>query len=256
MEGAARVFAKEFSQSTLTIQKSDPGEPSWVVTPSGAWCHVMFLTGALTEISEEGDILRCRVSDPTGVFEVVVGGIRAELFTMVRKIPVPSFLAIVGTAQMYQRKGSCRLSVRPDSIQIVDRTVRDTWVARTADLTLDRLEQLATAIRGQTIDPRSQTTVKHYRTTPEQVQEILEMVVFALSSIQISASRVQAPLNPGELILAIIKDHQGARGITIDEVITLAGLKGISAKTTTEIIRDLIRGDECYQPQKGTIKLL
>jgi hypothetical protein len=148
------------------------------------------------------------------------------------------------------------LSVRPESIQIVDRTARDTWVVRTADMTLDRLERLATAMRRQTLDPQSLAVIEHYRTTTEKVQELILMVESALSSVPMSVAPAQTSQNPGELILAIIKEHQGPRGIAVEEVVAFAGLQGVPADTATEVIRDLIRQDECYQPQKGIIKLL
>jgi RPA family protein len=256
MEGTVRVFAGEFNRSTLTIQKSDREGPRFVVTPGGAWCNLIYLSGALTEISENGDMLRLRISDPTGVFDVVIGGIQTDLSSMARKIPVPSFLTIVGKAQMYQRQGSYTLSVRPESVQIADRSVRDIWVLRTADMTLDRLERLVAAMRGETNDPPNQRVVEHYRLTPKKVQELVGMVESALSTIQVSGAPAQSPPHPDELILSIIKEHQGIRGITIEEVITLAVLEGVLTDTVQEVIRDLIRRDECYQPQKGIIKLL
>lgn len=256
MEGAVRVFAGEFNRSTLTIQKSDRGGPRVVVTPGGAWCNLIYLSGALTEISENGDMLRFRISDPTGVFDVVIGSMQTELLSMARKIPVPSFLTIVGKVQMYQKQGSYTVSVRPESVQIADRIMRDIWVLRTADMTLDRLERLVAVMLGQTNDPLNQRVVEHYRLTPKKVQELVEMVESALSTIQVSGAPAQSPIHPDELILSIIKEHQGIRGISIEEVIAFAGLEGVIADTAHEVIRDLIRRDECYQPQKGIIKLL
>ena len=256
MEGAVRVFAGEFNSSTLTVKKSDPDGIPRVVTPGGAWCHFMYLIGALTEISENGETLLCRISDPTGVFEIVIPRLRSELFTIVKKIPVPSFVAITGMAQMYQRKGLCMLSVRPESVQTVDRTLRDIWVLRTADMTLDRLENLAKAMRGQPVDPLSRTVMEHYQTTPETVQELIRMVESVLSSVGTSVPSVQSPVKPNELIFGIIREHQGISGISVQDVIAHATLQGVSADTATEVIKDLISQDECYQPQKGILKLL
>jgi RPA family protein len=256
MEGAVRVFAGEFNSSTLTVKKSDPDGIPCVVTPSGTWCRLMYLSGALTEVFENGDMLRCRISDPTGVFEIVIPSVRSELFTIVKKTPVPSFVAITGTAQMYQRKGLYMLSVRPESVQTVDRTVRDIWVLRTADMTLDRLENLTKAMREKPVDPMSRTVMEHYRTTPKTVQELIRMVESALSSVGASVPSVQSLVNPNERILAIIKEHQGISGISAQDVIAHAALQGVSADTATEVIKDLISQDECYQPQKGILKLL
>ena len=45
--------------------------PSYVVTPLGAKVNRLFVIGVLTDIenvSENGELLRAHVSDPTGVF--------------------------------------------------------------------------------------------------------------------------------------------------------------------------------------------
>ena len=57
MEGAVRLFAGEFSQSTLTVPGEDDKSAAWVVTPSGAFCRQVFLAGALVEVQEQGDML-------------------------------------------------------------------------------------------------------------------------------------------------------------------------------------------------------
>jgi RPA family protein len=216
----------------------------------------MYLSGALTEVFENSDMLRCRISDPTGVFEVVIPGVRSELFTIVKKTPVPSFVAITGTAQMYQRKGLHMLSVLPESVQVIDRTVRDIWVLRTADMTLERLEPLAKAMRGQPTDPQSRTVIQHYRLTPETVQEFVRMVESALSSVGTLVPSAQSLMDPHELVLTIIREHQGASGINVQDVIDYSALQGVSADTAAGVIKDLISQDECYQPQKGVLKLL
>ena len=63
MEGAARVFASDFNSATLLVPGSEAQSPAWVVTPGGAWCRLLYLAGALTEVSESGDLLHCRLAD-------------------------------------------------------------------------------------------------------------------------------------------------------------------------------------------------
>jgi hypothetical protein len=82
------------------------------------------------------------------------------------------------------------------------------------------------------------------------------MVEAALSSVGTPVSSVQSPVDPHELVLAIIREHQGASGISVQDVIEHAALQGVSADTATGVIKDLISQDECYQPQKGVLKLL
>jgi RPA family protein len=146
MEGATRVFAGDFSGSTLSVPADEAESPAWVVTPGGAWCRSLYLCGALTEVVETADVLHCRLADPTGAFDVVSGGRRAAITEQIRTIPVPSFIAVTGTAQLYRRNGGDAVSVRPEYVQVIDRAVRDRWIMVTADMTLARLELLLAAL--------------------------------------------------------------------------------------------------------------
>jgi hypothetical protein len=204
----------------------------------------------------DDDILRCRISDLTGVFDIVIPGPRSEIFKKMKEIPVPSFVAITGMAKMVQTKGAKMVSVYVESVQAVDRTARDNWVLRTADMTLDRLEQQANAMQGQLNDLLIRKVMEHYHTTPETVREFVDIVGSALSGIQAPAPSIQPAVNVNELILAIIKEHQGKSGISVQDVIAYATRQGISSDSATNVIKDLIIQDECYQPQKGILKLL
>jgi RPA family protein len=256
MEGAARVFAGEFNRATLTVQKRDETGYSYIVTPGGAYCRLLLVSGALTEVSDLGDMLRCRISDPTGAFDVVISGAKKDLFTMTKKIPVPSFLVVVGLAQMHQRNGCYALSVRPESLQIIDRAVRDLWVVRTADLTLRRVESLATALDYPSDNPELQQVIGHYSVTRENLRDLVVMADSALLTIRTSGSPVQPPYNPRDLITTILQKHQGSRGVAIEEITQHAVLAGISPDAAKAAIEEMIKDDTCYQPQKGVVKLL
>jgi uncharacterized protein len=256
MEGAVRVFAGEFNRSSLSVQSPETGGAPYVVTPTGAWCRSMYLSGALTEVSGSSDMLRCRLADPTGAFNLVIGGGRSEIADVFRRITIPSFITVTGRAQIYRKNSSSTCSVRPESVHVVDRAVRDIWVLRTSDATIRRLERLSGAILGQPVDELVRVTVKHYHPTYEQVREFIAMVESALSIVELPATMPEAPVDCREIIITILKDNQGERGIAIDEVIALAGLQGVPADVAHATINDLIREDEFYQPQKGAIKLL
>ncbi len=159
MEGAARVFAGEYNSSTLSIQDDDPGNPAWVVTPGGAWCRSMFLSGAITEVTESGDMVHTRLADPTGAFDLVIGGRNTPLAETICTIPVPSFVTVSGRAQMYVKSGVVHVSVRPDHIRKVDRQVRDQWVLVTAKSTLVRLRLINLAILGTCTDTHILTAI-------------------------------------------------------------------------------------------------
>jgi RPA family protein len=260
MEGAARVFAGDFSGSTLLVQASDGESAAWVVTPGAAWCRLVYLAGAITEITEFGDMLRCRLADPTGAFNLVIGGRNSPLAEQVRKIPVPSFVTVTGRAQLYRRNDTVELSVRPDQVTIVDRAVRDQWTLETAEATLGRLGQIHLAFLGKCSDEPVLTAHRHYATTPEQLQVLADMVGCAVQSIK-PAEQVPVPseVEPSlvrELVMEIMHAASGPRGIAVEEIISQAGERGIAPAEVLSAIESLIVDDECYQPQKGFVKPL
>jgi RPA family protein len=58
------------------------------------------------------------------------------------RIEPPSFVAVIGKPTLYETPdGAVLVSVRAESITVVERDVRDQWVLDTARATLDRLEE-------------------------------------------------------------------------------------------------------------------
>jgi hypothetical protein len=261
MEGSARVFAGEYQGATLTVPDRDPENPAWVVTPGGAWCRLLFLSGALTEVTDTGDVLRCRLADPTGAFDLVTGSHRSVVADVLQEIPVPSFVTVSGTAQCYQRNAGMVVTVRPDHVQPVDRQIRDAWVLDTAEQTIARLEQLLCAINGTSMNERALVPVRHYALTMEQLHEQVAMVGRAVQSVQ-SVAPVPAAgidttgIDTRGIVMEIMRAERHPRGIAVEEIIEQAKAQGITPELTLAAIRALIEDDECYQPQKGYLKPL
>ena len=168
MEGAARVFAGDFREATFAVPDEGSESSAWVVTPGGAWCRSLYLCGALTEVTEVTDVLFCRLADPTGAFDLVTGGRRGAVAEQLRAIPVPSFVAVTGIAQLYKKNGSWAVSVRPEYIRVIDKATRNRWIVTAADMTLARIERLLALLDGDTGDARATRVIRHYGLTREQ----------------------------------------------------------------------------------------
>lgn len=256
MEGAVRVFAGDFSGSTLLVQDNDGQSAAWVVTPGACWCRLVYLVGAITEVTENGDMLRCRLADPTGAFNLVIGGRNSPLAEQFRKIPVPSFVTVTGRAQLYRRNDMVDLSIRPDHVVVVDRLVRDQWTLATAEATLGRLEQLHLARHGRSNNDHILTAHLHYTHTAEQLHALADMIGCAVQSIKPPETKAPVLSDVRELVMEIMKGTSSPRGIAIEEIINLVGEKGIDRAEVLSAIEALVVEDECYQPQKGFVKLL
>ena len=256
MEGTARVFAGEFGSSTLSVQDEGAGNPAWVVTPGGAWCRFMFISGALTEVSERGDMVHTRIADPTGVFDLVIGGRNTALAETFCKIPVPSFVTVTGRAQMYVKKGEMVLSIRPDTILVVDRQVRDQWVLATAKSTLDRLHQVNLALQGGCSDERILAAVRHYSMTKTRLRDLAQIVEGAVRTVRPPGTESSRKPDARSLVLDFITLENGPQGSAIEEIIAMAATRAVTQEDVLAAIELLIIDDECYQPRKGFIKLL
>jgi uncharacterized protein len=256
MEGASRVFAGEYNGSSLSIPDKDSGTPSWVVTPGGAWCRSLFLSGALTEVTESGDMVYSRMSDPTGAFDLVIGGRNTPLAEILCTIPIPSFVTVSGRAQMYMKNGIAHLSVRPDHIRIVSRAIRDQWVLATAKSTLIRLNRINHALMNSFTDSDILMPVRHYPITRTSLRKLAAMVEDAVQTVPSPDSNTSPQTDVRTRVMEIISAGNGPRGISVEEIIRLSMESGISREAVIAAVESLITEDECYQPQKGFVKPL
>ncbi|MXV63441.1 DNA-binding protein [Natronorubrum sp. JWXQ-INN-674] len=144
-EVARRVFASEFNDSTYTFKESDDERaPNYALLPTGDRANRVFIVGTLTEtedVGEDSEYWRGRVVDPTGTFFVYAGQYQPEAAAVLRDTEPPAYVAIVGKPRTYETEdGSVNVSVRPESIAVVDDATRDRWVVETAERTIDRIE--------------------------------------------------------------------------------------------------------------------
>ncbi|WP_115864630.1 RPA family protein [Halorussus litoreus] len=145
-EVARRVFAGEFNDATHTFKESDEERaPVYALLPTGERANRIFVVGTLTEtedVGEDSEYWQGRVVDPNGdPFFVYAGQYQPEAASMLRELEPPAYVAITGKPRTFETDdGTVNVSVRPESITLVDASTRDRWVVETAERTLDRIE--------------------------------------------------------------------------------------------------------------------
>lgn len=148
-EAAWRVFAGEYNDSSIEIKGDGEKKPSYVVTPLGAKVNRLFIIGVLTDVenvSEDSDLVRAHISDPTGVFTLYSGQYQQSATDALRDIEVPAFVAVVGKAKTYiPEEGTLYVSIRPENVIEVDADVRDRWILETCKSTKERIEAVIEA---------------------------------------------------------------------------------------------------------------
>lgn len=178
-EIAHRIFAAELKESNLQAKEGqDQYSPQYLITPTGAKANRIFIVGTLTEkedIGTDSEFWRGRIVDPTGAFFVSAGQYKPEAAQVLAKSAPPEFIAVIGKPTTYTKEGNVYVSVRAESIHVVDGATRDRWVVETADLTTKRLAKL------QGNEPDAVKAREHYSTNVEQYKA---MVAMALGSMR------------------------------------------------------------------------
>jgi len=144
-EVARRAFATEFNDATYTFKESDDDRaPVYSLLPTGQRANRVFVAGTLTETEDVGndsEYWRGRIVDPTGTFFAYAGQYQPEATSVLRETETPAYVAVVGKPRTYETdEGDVNVSLRPESISVVDDATRNRWVVETADRTLDRIE--------------------------------------------------------------------------------------------------------------------
>lgn len=151
-EQAWRIFASEYNDSTVEIEGSGQKSPSYIITPLGCKVNRLFIIGVLTDvenISENEELVRAHVSDPTGVFTLYAGRqFQFEATEQLSSIEVPAFVAIIGKARTFKpEEGTLFVSIRPELVREVNAETRDRWVIETCMQTKQRIEAVIEAMK-------------------------------------------------------------------------------------------------------------
>jgi len=237
-ETAWRVFAGEYNDSTFEIKGEGEMKPSYIVTPLGAKVNRVFVIGVLTDVenvSEGGDLVRARISDPTGVFTMYSGSYQPEVTDMLKKIEVPAFVAVIGKVRTYTPEdGTLYVSIRPEKILEVTADVRDKWILETCKNTKDRIEAILEALK---LEKASEFDLKKLGLSKELCEGITAAIehygqIDLEKYVQLIHESLQY-LTPGKESLPDLKKKEDTGQETIEETTTEENIEALE-ETTTE----------------------
>lgn len=292
-EVAHRLFAAEFNASRVEIKgDSEERAPGYVVSPLGAKVNRLLLVGVLTEVEavgESGDLQRARISDPTGLFTVYAGRYQPGASAALSELQAPQYVAVVGKARTYEPEpGKILVSVRPESITVVDEYVRDHWLLETARQTRQRLVamKLAQGLETPSAEALQKLEVPSHvvdgvllarekyegdvdfdffdRLTKDAVQSISEGASMERASAPAARPMVTAapkPRGPGEdiekKVLEIIQGlaTQDEKGAQWDLIVGLGEKSKITEDQVEEALNSLMDKGVVYEPILGRLKM-
>lgn len=154
-EPAKRVFASELRETTYHFKDgAEEKSPTFVLLPTGERCNRIFLIGELIEKKKsDGDMVfyKIKVKDPSGFFYVNAGSYQQEAMHQIASIDFPAeapqngpypFVAVIGKPNIFQAPdGRVLVSIRAESVAVVNQEMYHNWILDAATRTLERLEQ-------------------------------------------------------------------------------------------------------------------
>ena len=148
---ALRMFAIEFSQSSLPIVGQGEFDPSFVVSRLGAMTSRMLVAGVIDNMerrdTESGPGYRGRLRDSTGLHMFDIAPFNPELHADAEEILArfergDRFLVLMmGRSRHYETEdGGVFTSIRTEGFREIDSSQYHIWLARTADATMRRID--------------------------------------------------------------------------------------------------------------------
>lgn len=146
---AKRLFAQELNLATHSYPRpedeDDDRAPKFTLLPSGAEANRVLVVGTLfetTDVGSDSEYWRGRVMAADEAVNVYAGEYQQESMEMLRSTDAPCYVAVVGKIHTYETDRGTNVALQPESINVVDEGVRDSWVAETIAHTRERLGAL------------------------------------------------------------------------------------------------------------------
>ncbi len=146
-----KMLIAEASRTTHALPKGEEQyEAQTYLSPTGRIVAKILIAGVATEkedIGKDQSLWRMRVVDPSGAIGVMGGTYQPEAMQAIAILEIPSYVAIVGKLNIYEPEpGSHIVSIRPDSVTVIDGKTRD-------DIVLDTALSTARSIKKTMTDP-------------------------------------------------------------------------------------------------------
>jgi len=213
-------------------------------SPSGAGYSRLFIVGTLTEVTGSPETgVRARISDPTGTISLFAGRDKQRLAGTLCEINPPQFVAVTGYVNSGRGRGSSpgEILIIPEAVSVVNRDIRDIWILRTAEITIQRLEESPASAGGDN----------------NVVHTVVPIIRKALSVVNVQPVSVpDLCMDKHEILIDLISKHSGPRGITVEMLMESGKKAGLSDESIKKGVDDLISSGECYMPSGELVKLL
>jgi len=145
---AKRVVPTELNSSHSLITTSDEDRaPNFLVLPSGAGANRVMLAGVAMDVQDvsgedsDNEYIRLECTDVTGTsFFSYAGQYQPEAKAQMKALDAPSYVSVIGKPRTFENDdGQVRVSIRPESVKVIDEDEYFGLLREAADHTIGRL---------------------------------------------------------------------------------------------------------------------
>jgi RPA family protein len=270
-ERAWRIFAGEYNESSCRLEGKEQRDPSYVISALGAKINRLYFVGVLTDvenIASENEMLRARISDPTGIYNVYAGQYQPEAMQILTELVIPSFVAVVGKSRAYEpEEGVMYVSVRPELIQEVDSNMRNYWILETCRHTMKRIDGIMEAMAMNSPDigeliklgydkelaDGAAKAVTHYDAI--DLDYYRSLIKEALTQVTVEGTQHIEEIEEAEKqVLSLVNELEEDRGIPWDNLVEIAMGKKLEKEVVEGALSSLMKKGLIYEPILGRIK--
>jgi hypothetical protein len=119
-----------------------------------------------------------------------------------------------------------------------------------------RLETVRNALKNPCTDKRISLAITHYHISIRDLDELADMVENAVKSVRPDDIPKTEEMDVSAIVLELLRASKSPRGTSVQDIIDTLTVRGIPQEKILGAIEALIVEDECYQPQKGFVRLL
>lgn len=243
------LFACEIATSEITTYGQEMDFSIQTVT--GLFLNRLWIVGTLTSYEPQNKDGIIRIADPTGVLSLQLKKVTHEMIADPSDLIPPLFLSITAYGEKISgQRNEIRWIV--ETLRIASREERDSWILITGELLITRLQEINTAILAEKGTESLHSGIKQNKINTVHLKNLAVHARKACDVIKESAP----PENPTELILSIIREYSGPKGLNMDDIFRYTRKSSLSDDLVKDTIRNLIAEDEVYQPSPGYVKLL
>ncbi|HJJ56168.1 MAG TPA: hypothetical protein O0X14_01560 [Methanocorpusculum sp.] len=199
----------------------------------------IFIVGTLTEkIQYYNKLSELRVSDPTGVFNIYLRQLDADILDHISQIDIPGFISVTGTIIPIYGSKQSHIGINAELVLESTRNIRNSWMKTVINNAVTRIENVP--------DSDIRTEFITY------LNKLIEIVDVDDTTTGSSSSTTGLS---DEQIFDIITELSGKKGAPISEVILKLKSSGMTESDAKSVLMRLIESGDCYMPLVDTIKI-